>query len=103
MRLVRYARNLIELAIKERRDPAMGVDIVLGAMPQALFALHRRPDLSGSYPEEFIFHVLLGLGLPRSAARRLVGLPIQPVVVPPESLLARTQPATLSAVDFRPV
>jgi AcrR family transcriptional regulator len=73
-------------------DPSLGVDLVMGAVREALVALTTRANLPESYPEEFTFHVLLGLGLPRAAARRFVELPIQPVEVPPESLLYRTQP-----------
>jgi AcrR family transcriptional regulator len=72
-------------------DPALGVDLVMGAVREALVALTTRSNVPESYPEEFTFHVLLGLGLRRAAARRLVELPIRPVEVPPGSLLHRTQ------------
>ena len=71
--------------------PSLGVDLVMGAVREALVALTTRANLPTSYPEEFTFHVLLGLGLPRASARRFVELPIRPVAVPPESLLCRTQ------------
>jgi AcrR family transcriptional regulator len=73
-------------------DPSLGVDLVMGAVREALVALTTRVQLPESYPEEITFHVLLGLGLPRAAARRFVGMPIQAVEVPPDSLLCRTQP-----------
>lgn len=73
-------------------DPALGVDLVMGAVREALVALTTRTGLPESYPEEFTFHVLLGLGLQRAAARRFVAMPIRPVQVPPTSLLYRTQP-----------
>ena len=73
-------------------DPSLGVDLVMGAVREALVALTTRAHLPESYPEEFTFHVLRALGLPRAAARRFVGMPIQAVEVPPESLLGRTQP-----------
>jgi hypothetical protein len=73
-------------------DPSLGVDLVMGSVREALVALTTRRGLPEAYPEEFTFHVLLGLGLPRAAARRFVAMPIQPVDVPAESLLYRTQP-----------
>ena len=73
-------------------DPSLGIDLVMGAVREALVALTTRERLPDAYPEEFTFHVLLGLGLPRAAARRFVAMPILPVAVPPDSLLARTQP-----------
>lgn len=72
-------------------DPALGLDLVVGTVSAALFSLSVRPDLTDAYPQEITFHILLGLGMTRAAARKLVDKPIQPVHLPLESLLVRTQ------------
>jgi AcrR family transcriptional regulator len=90
--MVRDIQQACALGLFSLRDPHVGVDLAMGATREALFALTRRHDLPDAYPEEITYHVLLGLGLTRSAARRLVAIPIHPMVVPEDSLLSRTQP-----------
>lgn len=72
-------------------DPMLGLDLVVGTASAALFSLSVRTDLTDAYPQEITFHILLGLGMTRAAARKLVDKPIQAVQLPPESLLMRTQ------------
>jgi len=72
-------------------DPTLGLDLVVGTVSAALFSLSMRPDLTDAYPQEITFHILLGLGMTRAAARKLVDKPIQPVHLPLESLLVRTR------------
>lgn len=71
-------------------DPMLGLDLVVGTTSAALFSLSMRTDLTDTYPQEITFHILLGLGMTRTAARKLVDKPIQAVQLPPESLLVRT-------------
>jgi AcrR family transcriptional regulator len=71
-------------------DPMLGLDLVVGTASAALFSLSMRTDLTDTYPQEITFHILLGLGMTRAAARKLVDKPIQPVQLPPDSLLVRT-------------
>lgn len=73
-------------------DPMLGLDLVVGTTSAALFSLSMRTDLTDDYPQEITFHILLGLGMTRAAARKLVEKPIQAVQLPPESLLVRTRP-----------
>lgn len=73
-------------------DPALGVDLVMGAVREALVALTTRANLPADYPEQFTFHVLLGLGLSRATALRFAQRSIDTVEVPTQSLLHRTQP-----------
>jgi hypothetical protein len=44
------------------------------------------------YIENVVMHILVGLGVARAAARKLARAPIDEIVLPEESLLARTQP-----------
>ncbi|MBA4109272.1 MAG: TetR/AcrR family transcriptional regulator [Leptothrix sp. (in: Bacteria)] len=71
-------------------DPMLGLDLVVGTTTAALFSLSMRTDLADTYPQEITFQILLGLGMNRAAARKLVDKPIQAVQLPPESLLVRT-------------
>ncbi|RRS02352.1 TetR/AcrR family transcriptional regulator [Aquabacterium soli] len=71
-------------------DPMLGLDLVAGTTSAALLSLSLRTDLTEAYPQEITFHILLGLGMTRAAARKLVDKPIDAVQLPPESLLVRT-------------
>ena len=71
-------------------DPMLGLDLVVGTTSAALLSLSMRADLTDAYPQEVTFHILLGLGMSRAAARELVEKPIGAVALPPESLLVRT-------------
>ena len=86
-------RDLVEANESGRfnlADPMLGLDLVVGTTSAALFSLSMRNDLTDTYPQEITFHILLGLGMTRAAARKLVDKPIQAVQLPPESLLVRT-------------
>ncbi|MGH6646638.1 TetR/AcrR family transcriptional regulator [Aquabacterium sp.] len=86
-------RDLLEASEAGRfnlADPMLGLDLVVGTTSAALFSLSTRTDLTDAYPREVTFHILLGLGMTRAAARKLVDKPIQPVQLPSESLLVRT-------------
>lgn len=86
-------RDLLEATEAGRfqlADPMLGLDLVVGTTSAALWALSMRPNLTDAYPQEITFHILLGLGMTRATARRLVDKPIEPVKLPPESLLVRT-------------
>lgn len=72
-------------------DPMLGLDLVVGTTSAALLSLSMRTDLTDAYPQEITFHILLGLGMTRAAARKLVDKPIQAVQLPPDSLLVRTR------------
>lgn len=72
-------------------DPLIGLDLIFGAMRAAIYALVSRPRVPAHYPEDITYHLLLALGMTKASARKLVDLPIKPVAVPPDSLLARTQ------------
>lgn len=69
----------------------VGLDLVVGTTWAAIDAMANRPGMPADYPEEITYHVLLGLGVTKASARRLVNLPIQSVELPPDSLLSRTQ------------
>lgn len=93
-------RDLIE-AIDTGRfqmaDPMLGLDLVVGTTSAALHSLSLRQDLGDTYPQEITFHILVGLGMTKSAARKLVNKPIEAVQLPPESLLVRTLNKPLAA------
>jgi hypothetical protein len=52
-----------------------------------------RTAAAEDYPQDIAFHILLGLGMPRSAARKLADKPIPTIQLPPEALLVRTHQA----------
>ena len=86
-------RDLVEATEAGRfklDDPTLGLDLVVGTTNAALLSLSMRSDLTDAYPQEITFHILLGLGMTRAAARKLVDKPISAVSLPPESLLVRT-------------
>jgi AcrR family transcriptional regulator len=86
-------RDLLEATEAGRfnlADPMLGLDLVVGTTSAALLSLSMRHELTDAYPQEITFHILLGLGMTRTAARKLVDKPIQAVQLPPESLLVRT-------------
>jgi hypothetical protein len=86
-------RDLLEASETGRfqlADPMLGLDLVVGTTSAALLSLSMRSDLKDDYPQEITFHILLGLGMTRAAARKLVDKPIGAVQLPPESLLMRT-------------
>jgi len=86
-------RDLLEATATGRfhlADPMLGLDLVVGTTNAALLSLSMRSDLTDAYPQEITFHILLGLGMTRAAARKLVDKPISAVSLPPESLLVRT-------------
>ncbi|MBI2734521.1 MAG: TetR/AcrR family transcriptional regulator [Aquabacterium sp.] len=79
----------------------VGLTLVLGTAHAAIVAMSLPQALSSSlpanYPEEVIFQLLLGLGMTKAQARKLVSTPITPVEFPEQALLARTRPdATLA-------
>ncbi len=86
-------RDLVEATETGRfklADPMLGLDLVVGTTSAALFSLSMRTDLTDAYPQEITLLILLGLGMTRAAARKLVDKPIQAVQLPPDSLLVRT-------------
>ena len=86
-------RDLVEAMETGRfqlADPMLGLDLVAGTTTAALQSLSLRRDPGDTYPQEITFHILLGLGMSRSAARKLVDKPIDVVQLPGDSLLMRT-------------
>jgi AcrR family transcriptional regulator len=86
-------RDLLEASETGRfllTDPMLGLDLVVGTTGAALWSLSMRADLPDTYPQDITLHILLGLGMTRAAARKLVDKPIGAVALPPESLLVRT-------------
>lgn len=69
----------------------LGLVLAMGATHAAICALTLRPDMPASYPEDMAYHVLLGLGMSRAQALKLVGVPIEDVAFPESALLFRTQ------------
>ena len=87
-------RDLIEATQLGRftlSDPMLGMDLVIGTTSAALFSMSMRTDASDDYPQEITFHILQGLGMPRTAARKLVAKPIPAVALPADALLVRTR------------
>lgn len=83
-------------------DISLAMDLVAGATFAAVYAIATRRNLSPGYPEDVTYHILLGLGMTKASARRLVGIEIDKVIAPPASLLARTSNAFLKRADLQP-
>lgn len=71
-------------------SPMAALVLALGTTHGAICAMAMGAELPEEFPEEVAQHVLLGLGMSRVVARKLVGKPIDAVRFPPEALLART-------------
>lgn len=87
-------RHIVE-GVKSGRmevpDVSLAVDMIVGAALSAVHALSTR-TVSRHYAENAVMHVLVGLGVTRATARKLAHAPVDDIVPPPGSLLARTQP-----------
>lgn len=73
----------------------VGLVLVLGIAHAAVAAMTLPAPLSTSlsadYAEEVTYHLLLGLGMTKAQARKLVSTPITPIEFPEQALLARTR------------
>lgn len=91
-----YVPRHIEEAVAAKRmdvpDIGPAVDMLAGAVLGAVNAIATRP-VSSTYPEELVLQLLLGFGMTRSGARKLVAAPLLAMPLPAASLLVRTQPA----------
>jgi AcrR family transcriptional regulator len=76
--------------IKQTQDTDIAVDFIVGAALGGVQSLLARPQNVNSYPEEIAFHILLGLGVSPTSARRMVEIPIRDISIPPNSLLERS-------------
>ena len=93
-----YLPRDIQAAIENGRfqlgSVHVGLVLVLGTAHAAVTAMTLPPPLSSSlpanYPEEVTYHLLLGLGMTKAQARKLVSTPITTVEFPEQGLLART-------------
>lgn len=72
-------------------SPELGLVLVLGTAHAAICAVTMRPNLPASYAEDITYHLLLGLGMSKAQAKKLVSEPIEAVAFPENALLSRTQ------------
>jgi AcrR family transcriptional regulator len=95
-----YVPRHIEEAVSAQRmdvpDTASAVDLLGGVVLSAVHAIATRP-VAKTYPEQMVLQLLLGLGMKRAAAQKLVAAPLLPVQLPADSLLVRTRPVTSKA------
>lgn len=74
----------------------VGLVLVLGTAHAAVAAMTLPLSAHGPLPEnhaeEVTYHLLLGLGMSKAHARKLVNIPIKPIEFPEQALLARTRP-----------
>jgi AcrR family transcriptional regulator len=68
----------------------LGLDMVVGMTRLAMFSMLAVPPVAATYPEQATEVILLGLGMDKAEAMRLAHLPLEAVILPPESLLARS-------------
>ena len=95
-----YVPRHIEEALAAQRmdvpDTATAVDLLGGVVLSAVHAIATRP-VAKTYPEQMVLQLLLGLGMKRAAAQKLVAAPLLPIQLPQDSLLVRTRPAMTRA------
>ena len=95
-----YVPRHIEEAVAAQRmdvpDTATAVDLLGGVVLSAVHAIATRPVVK-TYPEQMVLQLLLGLGMKRAAAQKLVAAPLLPIQLPADSLLVRTRPAAPKA------
>ena len=91
-----YVPRHIQEAVAAKRmdvpDIALAVDLLGGVVLSAVHAIATRP-VAKAYPERMVLQLLLGLGMTRAAAQKLVAAPLLPIQLPADSLLVRTRPA----------
>lgn len=86
----RHVRDAIAAKRMDAPDVDLAVDLLSGVMLSAVHAIATRP-VSDSYPDKLVLQLLLGLGMTRTSARKLVAAPLLPIDLPADSLLARTR------------
>ena len=87
----RHIRDAISAQRMDVPDVDLAVDLLSGATLGAVHAIATRP-VSEAYPEKLVLQLLLGLGMNRTGARKLVAAPLLAIDLPADSLLARTRP-----------
>lgn len=70
----------------------IGLVLVMGGAYGAITAMTLTHELPVDYPEQITYQLLLGLGMSKAQAKKLVSLPINSVEFPDNALLARTRP-----------
>ena len=88
----RHLRDAIAAKRMDVPEIDLAVDLLSGVLLSAVHAIATRP-VSESYPEKLVLQLLLGLGMTRTSARKLVAAPLLPIDLPADSLLARTRHA----------
>ena len=88
--LPRHIVEGVEAGRMDVPDVSLAVDMIVGAALSAVHALSMS-RVQKQYAEGAVTHILLGLGVPRAAARKLAHAPVEHLDPPSESLLARTQ------------
>ena len=95
-----YVPRHIEEALAAQRmdvpDTATAVDLLGGVVLSAVHAIATRP-VAKTYPEQMVLQLLLGLGMKRAAAQKLVAAPLLPIQLPQDSLLVRTRPVAAAS------
>ena len=92
----RHITEAVALKRMDVSDVTLAVDMMSGAVLGAVHAIATRL-VSRAYPEKMVLHMLLGLGMSRANAQKLVDAPLVELPLPPDSLLVRTQPAPQTA------
>lgn len=93
--LERDLGEAIRLGKVKHAQTEIAIDFIVGATLGGIQALLSRSKDIATYPEQLVFHILLGLGATAVTASKLVELPLREIEVPANSLLARS--STLGA------
>jgi len=88
----RDLREAVAAKRMEVPDVALGVDLIAGGVLSAVHAIGTR-RVPAAYPEQVVLQLLLGLGMTRASAQKLVSAPLLQMPLGMDSLLVRTQHA----------
>ena len=86
----RHVRDAIAAKRMDVPEVDLAVDLLSGVLLGAVHAIATRP-VPESYAEKLVLQLLLGLGMTRTSAGKLVAAPLLSIDLPADSLLARTR------------
>jgi AcrR family transcriptional regulator len=88
--LPRDIRDGISAGVFKVDDVATAIDIIAGISLAAIHAASTR-EVAPDYPERMVGHILLALGVSRSAVGRLLAHDLPEIELSPDSMLARLE------------
>jgi len=87
--LPRHITRSMQQGRIQATDPISALEFIVGSMLAAIFGISNRSPQS-DYPEQMVRHALLGLGVSKEEASRLVALTLPDIQLPEDSILVKT-------------